>query len=92
MKVIHFCYSGALFISLQRHERMKREHSVIVEFIFHCAAHVFPRSAFIVMEGEGGLHWNNNKSVPLNTLDNSRALAFTEVQRWALRALRALYF
>lgn len=32
------------------------------------------------MEGEDGLHWNNNKSVPLNTLDNSRTLAFTELQ------------
>lgn len=42
-----------------------------------------PRAAIIVMEGEGGLHWNNNKSVPLNTLDNRRALAFTELQRWA---------
>lgn len=26
------------------------------------------------MEGEGGLHWNNNKSVPQNTLDNSPGL------------------
>lgn len=44
------------------------------------------------MEGEGGLHWNNNKSVPLNSVDNSRALAFTELQRQALSVLRALYF
>ena len=51
-----------------------------------------PCSAIIVMEGEGGLHWNNNKSVPLNTLDNSRGLAFTELRRQALSALRALYF
>lgn len=51
-----------------------------------------PCSAIIVMEGEGGLHWNNNKSVPLNTLDNSRALAFTESRGRALSVLRALYF
>lgn len=51
-----------------------------------------PCSAIIVMEGEGGLHWNNNKSVPLNTLDNNRALAFTELQRQALSVPRALYF
>lgn len=44
------------------------------------------------MEGEGGLYWNNNKSVPLNTLDNSRALAFTELQRQALSVQSALYF
>lgn len=44
------------------------------------------------MESEGGLHWNYIKSVPLNTLDNSQALAFMEVQRWALSAMRALYF
>lgn len=58
----------------------------------HCQIHFsslrvcFLRSAVIVMEGEGGLDWNNNKSVPLNTLDNRGALAFVEVQRQALRS------
>ena len=53
-------------------------HLLLIHFShqFPCSLH----SAVIVMEGEGGLHWNNNKSVPLNTLDNSRAVAFTELR------------
>lgn len=58
----------------------------------HCQIHFslrrvcFLHSAVIVMEGEGGLDWNNNKSAPLNTSDNCGALAFAEVQIQALRS------
>lgn len=48
---------------------------------FSCQPPCFLCSAIIVMEGEGGLLRNNNKSVPLNTLDNSQSLAFKELQR-----------
>lgn len=65
----------------------EKENALSLSNSFFIAPRVcFLRSAVIVMEGEGGLDWNNNKSVPLNTLDNCEALAFAEVQRRALRS------
>lgn len=87
MKVIHFYFSGVPFISSVPAADATYIHLSLIHF-----SHQPPCSAIIVMEGEGGLHWNNNKSVPLNTLDNRRALAFTELQRQALSVPRALHF
>lgn len=93
-KALYSCHNGSYTFLLEPRSLHFSTAAWVNEegALCHCQIHFslrcvcFPRSAVIVMEGEGGLDWNNNKSVPLNTLDNSGALAFAEVQRQALRS------
>lgn len=72
--------------------RPQPEHFIFLLINFSKQSPCSPCSAIIVIEGEAGLHWNNNKSVPLNTLNNSRALAFTKLPETGLEFAESSLF